>query len=108
MIESLLYYYLIGAVVISLVLAVWVIMREQLKEGHMSPVREHPLLLPSSKLSWLALTQDQARILYQVVRENRTDITRRWSPGIFDGLSTSLRDVDRAGGAYIRKVPGAT
>jgi hypothetical protein len=69
------------------------------------PVRPEPLLVPSSKLCWLALTSDQARILYRVVEENRANITHRWSPGIFDGLSVSLREIERAGGAYIRSLP---
>ena len=69
-------------------------------------VRERAMLAPSSELSWLALTTDQAQILYQLVHENRTDITRRWSHGIWDGLSEALCDVERAGGAYIRELPG--
>jgi hypothetical protein len=70
-----------------------------------APVRPDPLLVPSSKLSWLALTSDQARILYRVVQENRANITHRWSQGILEGLTESLADIERAGGAYIRKLP---
>lgn len=68
-------------------------------------VRERAILAPSSELSWLALTADQAQILHRVVRENRADITQRWSPGIYDGLSQALCDIERAGGAYIRELP---
>lgn len=66
------------------------------------PFRERAMLAPSSELNWLALTTDQARILYQVVRDQRADITVRWSPGICDGLSQALCEIERAGGAYIR------
>lgn len=68
--------------------------------------RERAILAPSSQLSWLALTTDQAQILYQIVHENRDDITRGWSHGIWDGLSEALCDIERAGGAYIRELPG--
>lgn len=51
------------------------------------------------------MTPDQAQILYQVVLENRANITQRWSPGICDGLSEALCEIDRAGGAYIRELP---
>lgn len=81
----------------SVGLAAWTIMR------HKSPLPQaRAILLPSSQLSWLTLTRDQARILNQVVYENRETITKRWSSGIFDGLSGSLSDIDRAGGAYTR------
>ena len=70
-----------------------------------NPFRERAILAPSSELSWLALTSDQAQILHRVVYENRAEITTRWSPGIFDGLRQSLSDVERAGGAYIRPLP---
>ncbi len=63
------------------------------------------MLAPSRELSWLAMTPDQAQILYQVVLENRANITQRWSPGICDGLSEALCEIDRAGGAYIRELP---
>jgi len=63
------------------------------------------MLAPSSEVSWLALTKDQAQILYQLVHERRADITHRWSPGIWSGLSEALCDIDRAGGAYIRDLP---
>lgn len=68
------------------------------------PLRERALLVSSSELSWLALTADQARILRRLVHENRLDITRRWSHGIFDGLSRSLCEIDNAGGAYTRGI----
>jgi hypothetical protein len=67
--------------------------------------RQSAMLVPSSQLSWLAMTKDQAKILYQIVHENRADITKRWSAGIRDGLYQSLYDVERAGGAYIRLLP---
>jgi hypothetical protein len=63
------------------------------------------LLVPSGDLKWLALTTDQAQILYELVRENRDDITRRWSHGIWDGLSEALRNIERGGGAYTRLPP---
>lgn len=64
-----------------------------------------PMLVPTSGLSWLALTRSQAQLLHQVLNENRADITKRWSPGIFDGLAQSLCDIERAGGAYIPRLP---
>jgi hypothetical protein len=70
-----------------------------------APVHPDPLLVPSSELSWLALTSDQARILSRVVEQNRAYVTHRWSPGILDGLSEALGDIERAGGAYVRKLP---
>jgi hypothetical protein len=69
------------------------------------PAREGALLVHSNELSWRALTSDQARILYRVVQENRANIKHRWSPGIFDGLSESLGEIERAGGAYVRSLP---
>jgi hypothetical protein len=71
-------------------------------EGHSRP---GSILAPTSEFSWLALTPDQAQILYRVVQESRADIARRWSHGIVEGLSQALRDIDRAGGAYIRTLP---
>jgi hypothetical protein len=71
----------------------------------MPTFRERSFLAPTSELSLLTLTADQAKILYKVVQLNRADITKRWSPGIFEGLSQALRDIDRAGGAYIRPLP---
>lgn len=68
------------------------------------PVRGR-MLIPSSELSWLALTRDQAHILYQLVHENRANIMHRWSPGIWDGLAQALYEIEMAGGAYIRKLP---
>lgn len=68
-------------------------------------VRERAMLVPSSELRWLAMTSDQAHILNQIVHRHRAGITERWSHGIFDGLSTSLSEIERAGGAYIRTVP---
>lgn len=69
------------------------------------PVREGAMLVPSSELSWLAMTADQAQILYRVVHENSADIKQRWSPGICDGLCRALCEIDRAGGAYLRSLP---
>jgi hypothetical protein len=62
------------------------------------------ILVPTKELSWLAMTADQAQILYQVIREQRANITERWSHGIFMGLSDSLCDIHRAGGAYTRPI----
>lgn len=69
------------------------------------PTRPCPLLVPRSELSWLALTSDQARILQRIIHDNRSQIRRQWSDGIFDGLGKSLHEVERAGGAYIRELP---
>ena len=66
---------------------------------------EGAIVAPSSQFKWLALTTDQAQILCHVVRENRANITDRWSPGVWKGLSEALCDIDRAGGAYIRPLP---
>lgn len=63
------------------------------------------MLAPRSELDWLAMTSDQAEILYQVIHENHRIITKRWSDGVFDGLCRSLCDIELAGGAYIRRVP---
>ena len=68
-------------------------------------IRERAILAPSSALSWLALTRDQAQILYWLIHENQAVIIRRCSPGIWNGLSQSLFDIERAGGAYIRELP---
>jgi hypothetical protein len=70
--------------------------------------RQGAMLAPSSDLSWLALTTDQATILYRLVHEHRGDITKRWSYGIWDGLSQALSDIKTAGGAYIRPLPPPT
>lgn len=72
--------------------------------GH-EPARPRPLLVPRSELSWLALTSDQARILQRIIYDNRPQIRRQWSDGIFDGLTKSLYEVEGAGGAYIRELP---
>jgi hypothetical protein len=63
------------------------------------------MLVPSSELSWLALTSDQAHILNQIIHRHRAGITECWSHGIFDGLSNSLCEIENAGGAYIREGP---
>lgn len=70
------------------------------------PSRPGGILVPTRELSWLSLTADQAQILHQIIHENRENITKRWSWGIFDGLSESLCDIERAGGAYTRPVSG--
>lgn len=69
--------------------------------------RERAMLAPSTELRWLVLTQDQAQILRQLVLENRGNITEQWSYGVFDGLCTSLCEIDNAGGAYIRYAPAS-
>jgi hypothetical protein len=69
------------------------------------PTREGAMLAPSAELSWLALTSDQARVLYQLVREQQADIKQRWSPGIWAGLHEALFDIEMAGGAYIHRLP---
>ena len=63
------------------------------------------MLVPSNELSWRVLTADQANILGRLVHENRANITHRWSAGILEGLSQSLRDIERAGGAYTCSLP---
>jgi hypothetical protein len=73
-----------------------------------TPVREGAMLAPSRDLSWLALTADQAGILYRLVQEHRGEITKRWSHGIWDGLSEALSNIKTAGGAYIRPLPPPT
>lgn len=72
---------------------------------HAPSVRERAMLAPSSELSWLALTTDQAQILSEVVAQNRSQICEQWSYGICDGLVQSLVDIERAGGAYTRGLP---
>ena len=67
-----------------------------------SPVREGAILAPSNGFSWLTMTRDQAHILNQIIHKHRAGITDHWSPGIWDGLSQALCDIESAGGAYTR------
>lgn len=40
-------------------------------------------------------------MLYAVTQANREFISRKWSPGVWDGLSDALLMIEAAGGAYV-------
>lgn len=47
------------------------------------------------------LTMEQARILFDLVKDNRISIVAQWKLGIYDGLLMSLACIDRSGGALL-------
>jgi hypothetical protein len=55
----------------------------------------------SGKPAPLALTPEQARILYDLVQVNSALIEGRWSRGIWYGLVDALFWIECAGGAYV-------
>jgi hypothetical protein len=51
------------------------------------------------------MTCEQARVLYDLVKEHHSAITAKWAAGVCDGLLTALAQIDRGGGACVRGWP---
>lgn len=56
---------------------------------------------PGGKRLPVALTSEQAQILYDLVEVNGSLIEARWSHGIWCGLLDTLLWIEAAGGAYV-------